>query len=261
MAKDELQRWRAVCAYDGTDFRGWQSQPGGHTVQDFIEARLAVICGRPVRIHGSGRTDAGVHAKGQVFHFDVVWPHRHEELLRALRVGIPGGIQVVRLRPAAAGFHARFSATGKRYVYRFYHGEAPPWERRYCWSLGRRRLDLERLNLAAQSLLGEHDFRAFGAQRGDGSVDNPVKQMRVLQAVQRGPRVALTLEASGFLYKMARSIAGALVAVGLGKLEPSELGGILASGQRPQRIETAPAHGLWLERVFYGKPVQKQHFD
>ncbi|WOO41214.1 tRNA pseudouridine(38-40) synthase TruA [Rubellicoccus peritrichatus] len=248
---DKAKRWRAVCAYDGSELHGWQSQPGGNTVQDFIEARLGEIFSQPVRIHGSGRTDAGVHAKAQVFHFDGVWKHPPEHLGRALKCGIPASIQIVRVDRAKPDFHARFSATGKRYVYRIYHGDAPPWESRYCWSMGRRRLDIEAMNDAARRLLGKHDFTAFGANRGDGSTDNPVKDMRRLEISKRGSHLTLTTEASGYLYKMVRSLTGSLVEVGLGKLSPDELEAIFKSRQRPYRIQTAPANGLWLEKVFY----------
>lgn len=248
---DLPKRWRAVCAYDGSTLRGWQSQPGGNTVQDFIEARLGEIFSKPIRIHGSGRTDAGVHAKAQVFHFDGHWEHPSEHLGRALKCGLPASIQIVRIVRAKPDFHARFSAKGKRYVYRLFHGDAPPWESRYCWSLGRRRLDVDLMNDAARRLLGKHDFSAFGANRGDGSSDDPVKDMRRLEIAQRGHKLALTTEASGYLYKMVRSLTGSLVQVGLGKISPDELEEIFKKRARLHRIETAPAKGLWLEKVFY----------
>jgi len=244
-------RWRGLCAYDGTGFNGWQSQPGGNTVQDFIEARLGAIFQRPVRVHGSGRTDAGVHARAQVFHFDGDWTHGADKLERAFRSGLPGGIQVYRIRRAPNEFHARFSATGKRYRYQFYEGWARPWDARYCWELGRRRVDVEAMNAAAAALLGSHDFTAFSATRGDGSEDNPVKDMRVLEIRRRGRKLTLTTEASGYLYKMVRSLAGTMVDVGLGKLTPEEVGEILRSRIRTNRVASAPARGLWLEQVFY----------
>lgn len=245
------QRWKAICAYDGTGFNGWQSQPNGNTIQDFIEARLAVIFETQIRIHGSGRTDAGVHARGQVFHFDAAWKHPTEHLLRALRVGLPAGIQIVKVSQAKPDFHARFSAQGKRYFYCLYEGDAPPWEDRYCWSLGRRRLDVEAMNSAAARLIGQHDFTAFGANRGDGSEDNPVKDMRRLEVKKRGPKLILYTEASGYLYKMVRSLTGALVSVGLGKLTADDFSAMLEAKQRTHRIETAPAKGLWMEKVLY----------
>jgi len=244
-------RWRGTCAYDGTGLNGWQSQPGGNTVQDFIEARLTEIFQRPVRIHGSGRTDAGVHAKAQVFHFDADWTHGPEKLERAFRSGLPAGVQVYRVQRVKADFHARYSAAGKRYCYRFYEGWARPWDARYCWDLGRRRLDVDQMNAAAERLLGIRDFTAFGANRGDGAADNPVKEMRLLEVRRNGRKLTLTTEASGYLYKMVRSLAGTLVEAGLHHLSPGAVSEILESRIRTNRVATAPAKGLWLERVYY----------
>ena len=251
MSGPAKRKFKALCAYDGTDFFGWQSQAGGNTVQDFIEARLATILKTPTRIHGSGRTDSGVHSKGQIFHFEADWPHPPADLLRALRCGLPSGIQVQRLSRAKASFHARFSATGKRYRYWLFEGYAPPWENRYCWSLGNRKLDTDAMAEAARHFIGEQDFSAFGANRGDGSADNPVKDMRRVDVSRRGRRITITMEASGFLYKMARSMAGTLVEVGLGKMSPDALATILGSHRRSENVTTAPAKGLWMEHVYY----------
>ncbi|GHB94978.1 tRNA pseudouridine(38-40) synthase TruA [Cerasicoccus arenae] len=244
--------WKCTCAYDGTGLSGWQSQPNGNTVQDFIEARLGVILEQPTRIHGSGRTDAGVHAKAQIFHFESGWPHGEEKLLRAFRAGLPAGIQVYHVALETDDFHARFSATGKRYSYRFFEGWARPWDARYCWELGRRQLDQFAMNEAAAHLIGEHDFSAFSANRADGSEDNPIKDMRMLEVRRRGANLTLVTEASGYLYKMVRSLAGVLVEVGLGKLTPEQVHEILILRQRTNHVATAPAKGLWLERVYYG---------
>ncbi|MGF1450294.1 MAG: tRNA pseudouridine(38-40) synthase TruA [Opitutales bacterium] len=255
-SKPQGLRFKAWCSYDGTDFEGWQSQRGGNTIQDHIEARLAEVFKKPVRIHGSGRTDSGVHASGQVFHFDAPnWPHPVGKLERALRVGLPETIQIWKVRPAPAGFHGRYSAVRKRYVYRLYEGQAPPTQLRYCWSLGDRigKLDTDAMNAAAQRLLGAHDFSAFGASRRDGSneTENPVKDLQRLEVTRRGKGLTLTTEASGYLYKMVRSLAGALVEVGRGKLTADELAAILERKKRIQKIPTAPARGLCLARVWY----------
>ena len=132
-----LQRWKCLCAYDGTTFAGWQSQADGGAVQDAIEARLTAMLGEPVRIHGSGRTDAGVHARAQVFHFDAAWRHGPERLLAAFRTGLPAAIQIKSARPVAADFHARFSAKGKIYTYDLRLGDADPFTRPYCWPVFR----------------------------------------------------------------------------------------------------------------------------
>lgn len=244
-------RWKCTVAYDGSDFEGWQAQVSGNTVQQHIERRLAYLIGRPVRIHGSGRTDSGVHATGQVFHFDGEWAHGPEILLKALRSGFPDSIQVYAAERVEADFHARFSATGKRYVYRLFEGDAPPFETRYCCSLGYRRVDEGRMNEAGQRLCGKHDFSAFGANRRDDSQENPVKDLRVLEVHREGPRLTLVTEGSGYLYKMVRSLAGCLIDVGTGKLQPEEVTEILQSRRRTARVVTAPAQGLTLERVDY----------
>jgi tRNA pseudouridine38-40 synthase len=250
MSSAEMSRWRATCAYDGAEFFGWQSQKGGGTVQDYLEARLAAIFHRPVRLHGSGRTDAGVHARAQVFHFDADWAHPVENLLRALNAGRPRSLLVTSLRRAAPDFHARFSAKGKRYCYRIYLGYAPPFTARYCWSFGDRALDVETLRTAARRLVGRHDFTAFAGRRLEES-EQPVKDLRRLDVTRRGRQLTFTLEASGFLYKMARGLVGGLVDVGQGKLAPEELEKILHSHRRTPAITTVPPEGLCLEKVFY----------
>src|SRR4051812_9764371 len=163
--KSNVRRWKCICAYDGTDFAGWQSQAGGTAIQDVIEARLAQIFKTPLRIHGSGRTDSGVHAHGQVFHFDAEWTHAPEKLLAAFRVGLPRGIQIKSMRAVAADFHARFDATGKRYDYYVHLGDADPFTRPYCWTFFRP-LDVPAMQHAAVILVGRHDFRAFTALNG-----------------------------------------------------------------------------------------------
>src|SRR5690606_4345692 len=144
---------------------GWQSQSGGQTIQDVIEARLQEIFQTAVRIYGSGRTDAGVHARGQVFHFDAQWRHRAAGLLAAFRAGLPPTIQVKSVRATRPDFHARFSAVGKRYVYHLSVGDADPFTRPYCWTLFHT-LDIPAMQAAAAILQGRHDFRAFTALNG-----------------------------------------------------------------------------------------------
>jgi tRNA pseudouridine38-40 synthase len=242
-------RWKCVCAYDGSGFSGWQSQAGGRAVQDAIEARLAQVLGAPVRTHASGRTDAGVHARGQVFHFDAVWRHGPEKLLAALRHRLSPAIQIKSVRPAPGSFHARFSATGKVYVYDLFLGDADPFTRPWCWPVARD-LDLAAMGKASALLRGRHDFMAFSALNGTERSDT-VRDLRRIGIASRGPRVRITLEADGFLYKMARGIVGALVAVGSGKLRVAQFGRILESGVRTAAVQTAPPQGLFLQRVFY----------
>ena len=242
-------RWRSVCAYDGGPFSGWQSQVGGNAIQDVIEARLAAVFKGPVRIHGSGRTDAGVDARGQVFHFDADWPHGNARLLAALRSELPPAIQIRSVRQATPDFHARFSVRAKRYVYYLHLGDADPFSRPFCWPVFRP-LDLEAMRSAAALLHGRHDFRAFTALNGPAREDT-VRELTRLDVRRRGRRVRIIAEAPGFLYKMVRSLAGVLVAVGEGRLTPAAVGEMLATGQRTPVVQTAPAQGLFLEQVWY----------
>lgn len=246
-----LQRWKAVCAYDGTSFAGWQSQPGGTSLQDVIEARLAVLAKGLVRIHASGRTDAGVHARGQVFHFDLAWRHGSERLLAALRVGLPPSILIKSVRAVPGTFHARFSATGKRYAYHLYLGHPDPFVRPFVWALDRPSApDFAAMRRAAKVLQGRHDFAAFSAFTGEEREDTE-RTLRRLEIVRRGRRVTIIAEADGFLYKMVRSLVGALVSVGFGKLTPDDLRRFLKDGRRTPAVETAPPQGLFLVRVDY----------
>lgn len=242
-------RWKCVCAYDGGGFSGWQSQADGNAVQDVIERRLAEMFGRAVRISGSGRTDAGVHALGQVFHFDAAWRHGPAKLLAALKSGLPPAIQIKSARPVRGDFHARFQATGKRYEYRLQLGEADPFTRPYCWAVFRP-LDFPAMAAAAEILRGRHDFRAFTALNGPEKEDT-VRELRRLEIRRRGRQVRIIAEADGFLYKMVRSLAGVLVAVGEGRLPAARVGEILRSRQRTALVETAPPQGLFLVKVFY----------
>jgi tRNA pseudouridine38-40 synthase len=168
-----------------------------------------------------------------------------------MRVGLPKGILLLSVKHMPDSFHARYSATGKRYIYNIYEGWASPFEARYTYSLEARRLDIDKMKAAAAHLVGTHDFTAFAADRGDGSTEDPVKEMRRLDVVRRGQHVRIIFEGSGFLYKMARSIAGALIDVGVGKLDPGDVDAILQSHVRTALVVTAPAHGLTLDKVFY----------
>jgi tRNA pseudouridine38-40 synthase len=189
---------------------------------------------------------------GQVFHFDAEWLHGSDKLASALRHRLSRAIQIVSLRRAAPDFHARFSATGKVYVYHICLGDADPFTRPYCWAI-LKPLDMAAVRVAAAVLEGRHDFKAFSALNGrePGEVSGTVRSLRRLQVGVRGRRVRVTAEADGFLYKMVRSLVGAIVAAGEGKLTAGEIRSILSSGVRTAPIQTAPAQGLFLQRVLY----------
>lgn len=244
-----VTRWKCVCAYDGTSFAGWQSQHGGGAIQDVIEAQLSKLFGGLIRVHSSGRTDAGVHAHGQVFHFDAAWKHGPEKLRAALRCGLSRAIQIKSVRAVAPSFHSRFDATGKIYTYHIHLGDADPFTRPYAWAI-EKPLDVEAIKAAAAILRGKHDFRAFSALNGPPKEDT-VRDLRRLDVVKRGRLLKITAEADGFMYKMVRSLVGALVAVGEGKVTPAGLQEILRSQKRTPVVQTAPPQGLFLVKVFY----------
>jgi len=244
-------RWKCICAYDGTDFDGWQTQPKKTAVQDHIETALGQIFDSAIRIQGSGRTDAGVHARGQCFHFDADWRHPPANLIRALEVALPETISIRSLQRAEDDFHARHSATGKRYRYRFHLGRTSPFETRFVWSCKGHALDLEKMQAASRILLGKHDFSAFAASQNGDADPNPVKTITRLDIHRHGRHFTLTTEGSGYLYRMVRRFTGALYDIGRGKLTADELREILRSKNSTHRIVTAPARGLCLDKVFY----------
>jgi tRNA pseudouridine38-40 synthase len=249
----EVVRLKATVAYDGRPFSGWQSQPGARGVQDFIEAAIAKVAGRAVRIHGSGRTDAGVHALGQVATFDVPAPTIENERWRmALNANLPDEIrilQVARVRGGNEGFHARFSAKGKRYVYRVWNDRfLHPMEIGRAW-LVPHPLDMAALREGAAALVGRHDFAGFAANRGVPEKDT-VRTISKIAVSKRGPLVALTFEGDGFLYKMVRLLTGSLVRVAQGRGDVAWLQAILR-GEEQKTQFAAPAEGLFLAKVFY----------
>jgi tRNA pseudouridine38-40 synthase len=243
------QRWKCVCAYDGTSFHGWQSQEGGNTIQDLVERQMAKVLKRKIRIEGSGRTDSGVHALAQVFHFDAPWNHGAEKFRRALQTGLPRTIQLKSLRPVSQKFHARFDAKGKIYRYRIFLGQADPFTAPWRWSVGRE-LDWPAMQAAAKVLRGKHDFWAFSGEN-DRTYETTVRHLRRLDLGRKGRNVTITFEADGFLYKMARSLAGALVNVGLGKLSLPEVTELIKTRRRTHAVQTAPPQGLFLVKVIY----------
>ena len=244
-------RFKCVVAYDGTDFCGWQSQPNGMSIQDFIQNRLRDILKTETKINGSGRTDAGVHARGQVFHFDAIWQHSTDSLLRAMRAGGNLTVQILSLEKVSEDFHARFSVLGKRYIYRISKKYAMPEFSRYMWSLGGRDTNVERMREACEIFLGTHDFKAFSANRGNGVKEDTVKTIFKLDVLDLEDEIQIVTEGSGYLYKMVRLIVGALVQCGQGRLSYSDLKNALEKKERTNMFQAAPAQGLFLDEVFY----------
>jgi len=246
----KTRHFKLTVAYDGTQYGGWQLQPNGTTIQEVLESALTKIAGRAVRIHGSGRTDAGVHARGQVANCSFHTQHKVATLLRALNANLPEDVRVLRVQEVGPKFHARFSARGKEYRYQIDCGVvADPFLRAYAWHHPRP-LDVAAMRRASRLLRGRHDFSAVSANPMR-AVETTVRTISKLTVTKQGNLLTISVRANGFLYKMVRSIVGALVKVGEGKLTVEELHAQMKSKKRVVLVETAPAHGLFLWKVDY----------
>lgn len=275
-----LQNWRATLAYDGTDFQGWQVQPGQPTVQGELQAALGRVTGETPLPQGSGRTDAGVHALAQVASFTLRAPIPPENLQRALNRTLPPSIRISDTRTVPGTFHARHSAIAKTYEYRIFRGEiCPPFLTRYMvaypWPL-----NLSALEAAARLFEGEHDFRSFAAsdpdlaQRNNQATgnrqpgtensmvaleespeENTVRKIFSSQwerrASQAGELLVYRVRGDGFLHHMVRNLVGTMLDVGRGQLAANEIPHILAERNRSAAGPTAPARGLFLHSVEY----------
>ena len=250
MTTRDRRRFKLLIAYNGTRYHGWQLQPRALTVQGILEACLSRITNGPVRLHAAGRTDAGVHALGQVAHFDTASSIAASSLVRGLNSLLPDDIVVRRAVEAPGGFHARYDAVRKTYVYQLHNHSVPSLlHARHAWHVPQR-LDVPAMRAAAQLLVGRHDFSAFrGVLRGDAR--QPVRCLYRLALRHQPPRLVFVLSADGFLYRMARNIVGTLVAVGRGAIATEAVGDVLRARQRQLAGSTAPAHGLFLVHVSY----------
>lgn len=244
------RRYRMDVAYDGTAYAGWQVQPGVATVQANLEEALARITGETVKVHGSGRTDQGVHARGQVAHFDLHKRVAVEAMAKGLNALLPADIRVIRVRPAAADFHARRSAIRKEYRYFIWNAPVREPTHRFYAAYVRRPLDVGAMRRAAVLLVGRHDFAAFTANP-NREVESTVRQVQYLTVSKSGPLITIRAASEGFLYKMVRSLCGMLIRVGEGAEPPEVVRGILESRIRTARVPTAAPEGLFLWRVWY----------
>ena len=251
-----MTRVRLDLAYDGTEFAGWARQRSGlRTVQQVLEEALTAVLRlpEPVQLTVAGRTDAGVHASGQVAHFDLpegVWLAHHEKLLRRLAGKLPMDVRVYRAESAPEGFDARFAAVSRRYVYRVCdstEGALPTRRRFVLWY--NRALDLELLNEASRLLLGEHDFAAYCKKREGATTIR--RLLDVHWDRTRPDEVEATVEADAFCHSMVRALVAALLMAGDGRCAPDFPAEILASGERHPSVNVLPAHGLTLEEVRY----------
>ena len=247
--------YKLLIQYDGTDFHGWQIQGNLRTVQGELTSALSLIDGRNVNVHGSGRTDAGVHAEGQVASVDIQREITPAKLRAAINANIGKDVRVLTVETVADDFHARYSALEKTYVYRIVSGPAiSPFWWRYAYH-DTRRLDLQQMKQVAELFHGEHDWTAFSAAQSD--VEDRVRTVKRLDILTRaderlkGSLIEIRISANGFLRYMVRAIAGALLAVGRGELDEVAVAKAILSGERPLAAVTAPAHGLTLLSVRY----------
>ncbi len=244
------RRLKLIVAYDGAPFAGWQSQSHSNTVQDHLERALERVTGRVARVHGAGRTDAGVHALAQCVHVDVLKFLPTDRWIKALNALLPSTIRVLRCRYVSNDFHARLSAKGKIYRYRIWTAPVlPPFEYRRAWHIPRP-LDLRVVKTAAKHFVGTHDFAGFAANRGKAE-RSTIRTMNSVHVRQNGPCVMIEFDGNGFLYKMVRLMVGALVKCAFGKMRIEEITSRLQSGALGTGRFIAPGEGLYLVRVRY----------
>ncbi len=244
-----MRNLRLDICYDGTRYRGWQRLPGkDDTIQGKIETTLSRILGEPIEISGSGRTDAGVHARGQVANFHCESTMPASEILANLRRYLPGDIGIYSCKDASPRFHARLNAKEKTYCYRIWNSEAPcVFDRRYVTVLPET-LDLAAMKAAAQYLLGEHDFSAFC---GNAKMKkSTVRFIRSLEIKSVGEELRITVTGNGFLQNMVRIMTGTLIEVGRGERSADSIPGLFG-GKRADAGFLAPAQGLCLMEVTY----------
>lgn len=238
--------------YDGAVFHGFQRQVGVPTVQEALERALSGVADTPVRVAVAGRTDAGVHATGQVVSFRTSAVRSEESWRRgtnALLRGADGAVGVVWARLVERRFHARFSAVSRRYAYVYLESETAPVLLRGRVTWARAELDAGAMHHAAQALLGERDFSAFRAAACDSST--PFRRVDAVSVVRHGPQVVIDIEANAFLQHMVRNVAGCLARIGRGEADTGLVADLLAAGDRTKAPPTAPPDGLYLTRVTY----------
>lgn len=247
--------YKLLLQYDGTDFHGWQIQDGRRTVQGELTQALSLIDGRSVNVHGSGRTDAGVHAEGQVASVEIEREMTTEKLRAALNGNIGRDVRVLAVDAVTDDFHARYAALEKTYVYRIVSGPViSPFWWRYAHH-DARRLDLDTMKQAAELFRGEHDWTAFSAAQSD--VEDRVRTVTNVQILERtdersrGALIEIRVSANGFLRYMVRAMAGTLMALGRGELDGAAISEALDTHVRPLAAVTAPACGLTLVSVRY----------
>jgi tRNA pseudouridine38-40 synthase len=242
-------RARLLIAYCGTGYAGWQRQANARAVQEVVETALAELVGQPVTLAGASRTDAGVHARGQVAHLDLDREFACSALVHGTNHRLPADIRVLAAEPAAADFHARFSASGKEYRYRLSRAAVvTPFDAPYVVRI-EGGLDVDALRAGAALLVGRHDFTAFAL--AGGTHREPERTISAAEWSERGEELVFRVVGDGFLRGMVRGLVGTLLEVGAGRRQVGALAALLQGRARGEAGPTAPARGLILERVFY----------
>ena len=245
-----MTRWRITVEYDGAGFVGWQRQDNGPSIQAALEAAIAGFSGETPRVFGAGRTDAGVHALGQVAHFDLARPTPAETVADALNAHLrPAPIAVLEAAEAGPGFDARLSARERAYRYRIVNRRAPLTTARGRAWLVQTRLDAAAMRAGADRLVGRHDFSTFRASLCQAR--SPVKTLDALDVARDGEEIRIDARARSFLHHQVRNIVGTLKLVGEGKWSADDVAAALAARDRRRGGPTAPAHGLYLTEVLY----------
>lgn len=244
-------RLKLTVAYDGAGFGGWQSQAHGNTIQDQLERAFHRVTSRRVRVHGAGRTDAGVHALAQCAHVDLADQGLSPaKWVAALNANLPATIRIVRCTYLSQSFHARHSAKAKVYRYRIWAAQIlPPLEVERAWHIAAP-LDLHLIRAAARKFIGKHDFAGFAASRGKPE-QSTIRTINSVRVRKKGSCIVIDFEGDGFLYKMVRLMVGAIVQCGLGKTDANEIAGRLNTPRRGGPRYAAPGAGLFLMRVRY----------
>lgn len=242
--------YKMVIAYDGSRYNGWQKQGNTKdTIQGKLEKVLEKLEGREVEVIGAGRTDAGVHALGQVVNVKLESKINEEMLLQYLNQYLPEDIALLSVKEVPMRFHSRLNATEKTYLYRIYRSEIPnPFIRKYTVTITEK-LDIEKMRIAAEFLIGEHDFKSFCSLKK--SKKSTIRTLYSITIEEIEEEVRISVRGNGFLYHMVRIIVGTLLEVGTGKKKPEEIEQILEKGERQAAGKTAPAHGLFLKEVKY----------
>lgn len=245
-----MKRYKLVIAYDGSNYAGWQIQRGHRSIQGMIEQAFNKFTGEQVRVHASGRTDQGVHARAQVAHVDLNYNQCPPEIIKALNALLPLDIRVMKAVHVDSSFHARRSAISKEYRYFIWDDPVlPPFQRLYYTHV-KKRLNVSAMRTAARLLKGEHDFSSFTANP-NREVASTVRNLMALTVSRKGHEVIIKARSNGFLYKMVRSLTGFLIRVGDGSAPPCTAENILRSRKRTSRVPTAPPQGLFLWHVYY----------